>query len=304
MFPPVIDNTMRKSFLCPTRFRRAHIDHLHPVADVAWDPLAGRAFASGIEATRLAYYGEGASIRDAIMRGRTACLEAFAAHTCPPGTSKTPANMIAAIAYYFNVWPLDATDALLPYRDATGVPSVEVTFDFHLPIPHPDTGVPIRYAGRFDMLAQGAGGRTYVVDEKTAGKLGDTWMYQWDLDAGLCGYVYGAMHHCDHYPLLDRENILAVVRGVSILKSGFGHAEVTLNKPRWMVARWAEQLYRDVTRMVQAYEGGLWDMDLANRCTEYGRRCAFMPLCMAKNPERLIEGNYRERIWNPLQRLD
>lgn len=48
------------------------------------------------------------------------------------------------------------------------------------------------YAANFDLLAVDPMGRYWVIDEKTTGKMGDSWALQWTLDSQLTGYCKAA----------------------------------------------------------------------------------------------------------------
>lgn len=188
-------------------------------------------------------------------------------------------------------------------------------FDFELPIVHPDTGINLRYAGRYDMLASDKNGRLYVVDEKTTSRLGDSWVSQWDLDTQMTGYICSVKKaYEDEWVAstkgpreFEMPEIMAQIRGISILKNDYGHAEIPIVRPQWMIDRWYMQLHADVSRFVRAYENAkgvgqqAYDMALhSNACSAYNRDCDYKQLCLSPNPERLVTGSYQTAIWNPL----
>jgi hypothetical protein len=139
--------------------------------------------------------------------------------------------------------------------------------------------------------------RHIVVDEKTASRLGDTWHLQWDMDSQMTGYIWSV-----HIEASEPIEVMAQIRAVSILKNDYGHAEVNIMRNKWMLERWYKQMLRDVERMIASYVAGEWDMALGPACTSYNRVCEYARLCKSPNPERLIEGNYKTVVWNPLER--
>jgi hypothetical protein len=253
-----------------------------------------------MEAGRIAYFNGAYNEQVAIEAAVEAGCEFYGDFQAPDKSLKTKARLITALRYYYEQWPLD--------EDLPPAPGgIEMSFNVELPILHPDTGRPLRYVGRFDCLAQDVQiGRYYINDEKTASRLGDTWINQWDMDAQMTGYIWGVQQ-----TLGRPAEIVAQIRAVSILKYECGHAQVEIVRPQWQVDRWYEQMLRDVRRMVETYErfgpGSRMNLDhvdmaMSNVCYEYARSCDFMKLCKSPNPERLIEGNYEVVHWNPLVR--
>lgn len=293
-FPAVIDNTMRKAFVeCPQRFARRHVENLRPSAASSVDLVFGGAFAKGVEVARKRFYVEPCLVTElAIEEGIAAAVAEYGDFQPPAVSYKTKARLVGALRYYFEQWPLGA-DGLTPVDGG-----IEYMFNIELPLQHPDTEKPLQYAGRFDMLATDTNGRYYVVDEKTTSRLGDSWVAQWDLDAQMTGYIWAA-----RFKTPAESEILAQVRGISILKNDYGHVEIPVVRSAWMIKRWYEQLFLDVLRMVECYQLGRWDFALGNACVPYGRACDYAMLCKSPNPERLIEGNYKIEVWNPLERV-
>ncbi len=295
-FPAVIDNTMRKAFVrCPELFKRQFIDNLRPVDDVSVDLHFGACFARGMEVARKAYYFDPAPInaeQEAIQEGIEAAVSAWGTFQSPPLSNKTLPRLIGALRFYFKEWPLEE-ETLRPVEDG-----IECSFAIDLPILHPETGLPLQYAGRFDMLATDSHERYYIVDEKTTSKLGDSWYLQWDMDSQMTGYTWAVQN----WPTLYLEptvEIMAQVRGVSILKNDYGHAEVNIVRSQHMIDAWHEQLLHDIQHMIVCWKSKWWDQSFSQACTDYGRPCDFAMLCKSANPERLLS-NYKEVVWNPL----
>ncbi len=289
-FPEVIDNTMRAAFAaCPKQFYWEHIRCIAP-AGTNVHLHAGACFAAALETTRLAYYQHGLTDSAALAAGLQRLIEAWG--DFDSGDSpKSLERMIGAFEYYFSVWPL-GIDYLTPVV-RNGMARVE--FSFSIPLPgvfHPLTGQPLIYAGRTDMIARHQNGTMFIEDDKTTSSLGQQWLRQWDLRSQFTGYIWAARQY--DYPVTN-----AIVRGVSILKTKYDHAEVITTRPQWHIDMWYMQLVRDLQRMVELWKEGYWDMNLADACNSYGG-CPFVKLCDSSDPENWIGGNYIERRWNPL----
>lgn len=302
-FPNVIDNTIRKAFIrCPTYAKHAHIENLRVGEGESVDLLFGAAFATGMETARKLYFqmpgGEGDGIaEDAIDRGIDAALAHYGDFNPPEKSFKTPDRLAGALRYYFEQWPLGA-DGLTPLPDG-----IECSFAIEIPVLHPDTGKWIKYAGRYDMAAVDSQGRIHVVDEKTASRLGDSFASKWDMDSQMTGYIWSKLHGLRTESGLkesEMPEVMADIRAVSILSREYGHMDVPIVRPAWMIERWHEQMVRDVVRMVDAYRSNEWDMAMhENSCVAYMRPCEYTRLCTSPNPERLM-GDYKRVVWDPL----
>jgi len=198
--------------------------------------------------------------------------------------------MIGALDEYFRNYGF-ATDHIQPHFH-DGKPAVE--FSFAIPIPntaHPTTGEPILYTGRFDMLGV-YNNALFVVDEKTTKQLGQSWIKSWTMASQFTGYCWAAKEY--GYPVAG-----AIIRGISILKTKYGHAESLQYRPQWFIDRWLVQLAKDVKRMIAAWEADDWDFDLNTGCNTYGG-CPLTDVCNSQRPVRVLEQDFVKRIWDPL----
>jgi hypothetical protein len=180
------------------------------------------------------------------------------------------------------------------YKDADGKQTPAVEFSFALPIGinHPQTGEPLLYCGRFDML--GIHNNTlYAVDEKTTARLGATWQGQWDLRSQFTGYCWAAKEY--GYPVAG-----AIVRGMSLLKNDFGFAEVITYRPDHLIERWLETTRYYINLMILAWQSKQFIHNLDGACTAYGG-CPFKKeACDKKNPDEWLETNFVVRKWVPI----
>jgi hypothetical protein len=294
-FPAVIDNTMRKTFVrCPELFNRQFIQNLRSTGASTVDLHFGACFAKAVEETRREFYFEPrCTAQESLEIGIQAAIDTWDDFRPPPASYKTLARLIGALRYYFEQWPL-GEDGLTPVEGG-----IECRFAIDLPIAHPETGLPLQYAGRFDMLATDSNGRYYIVDEKTTSRLGDSWYLQWDMDSQMTGYIWAVRQNAV-IAVSEDEEVMAQVRGISILKNDYGHAEVPVVRSAYMIDRWHEQLLHDVQHMIVCWKSKWWDQSFSQACTDYGRACEYAMLCKSADAERLIEGNYKEVVWNPL----
>jgi len=296
-FPIAISNTIRESFSnCHQKaywefFRRLKPAtpniHLH----------AGGSFAKGLEVARRSFYESKMSEADSIMAGQDAMIAMYDDFDEKNGyldSNKSLANLLRGFDDYFMEYQL-GKDEFIPLMTAEGKAGLEFSFAIPTNIPHPQTGDPILYAGKFDMLAK-RDDVLWIVDEKTTSQLGQTWGAQWDMNSQFTGYCMAAREY--GYPVAG-----AIIRGVGLLKTKISHQQVILYRPQWQIDRWWKQLHRDIRMMVALYEadpgdGSEFDYALGAACSNYGS-CSYKQLCMSNNPETWAS-NYIPSEYNPL----
>lgn len=301
-FPAVIDNSMRSDMVsCETKWYYAWLRKLgSPLPSI--DLIAGGAFARGLEVVRLSYYGEKLSLQRSLELGMAAAIVEYGDIIVPDKKeNKGPDRVITALAAYFERFPPDH-DHIQPFIAPSGKPMVEFTFSIPLPVLHPETGEPIIYAGRFDMVGTFQG-QLIGVDEKTTTQLGDQWKKSWNLRAQFTGYTW-AMQQYD-FPVIG-----IMVRGVSFLTAGskvawngtgHGFEESLQLRPQYMIDDWYNQLIKDIERAKVAWAAGEFDQNLSDSCTAYSG-CAFQDLCTSQDPEAFTS-RYGIRDWDPLKKV-
>lgn len=289
-FPPAVDNTIIETyFACGGKAQMQYVDDWAPQS--SHHLHAGACFAKGVEVVRKAYYIEGQSSDDAIAAGVLAAYQAYGMHVPPPNSNKTFQAVGRAVADYFFQYPL-AEDTVQPYTPSGGKAAVEFNFAIPLPINNPDTGEPLFYAGRSDMIGV-YNGAIFVVDEKTTSALGQSWERQWDMAGQFTGYSWAAREH--GYPVAG-----AIVRGVSFLKDcRFGHAMVPSPRTSYQIEFWYAELLKKVKRMVDNYVNNSWEWSHGAACKVYGG-CAFQQVCTSQNKEKVLEVLFTKRRWDPL----
>lgn len=292
-FPLAWDSTMVKSFRsCPRQFFWQYMHHYKKDSSVHLH--AGKAFASGLEEMRKAYWNEGQDTETALARGLRKLLSDYGDFQRPSDSPKSAARMAGAMEYYHSAYPL-GSDGADPVRLSDGSRAIE--FSFALPLSqglvHPETGEPILYTGRTDQVVEWAGS-IYVEDDKTTSQLGGMWANQWDLRSQFTGYTWGARQ-------LWAGVTGALVTGIAIRKTGYDHARVPTPRPGYLVDRWHHQVLRDIQRAIECWQSGEWDYDLDESCNAYGG-CPFKDPCKANDPQPWLDAGYVVRIWDPLTR--
>ena len=116
-FPSIIDNSMRAEFVsCPQAFRRRYIEgwsrtgrsiHLH----------FGGAFAEGLAAYRIAFYGEGKSLDDSLAAGMAAIVTAWGDYEPRDDETKTLERCLGALESTIAQYP-PITDHVQPLVEA------------------------------------------------------------------------------------------------------------------------------------------------------------------------------------------
>ena len=253
---------------------------------------AGKSFASGLEAARIAFYVEGKTPSESVGAGVERLLHDYGDFECPDDSAKSALRMAGALEYYFHTYPLGVDNAI-PLLLPSGGRAIEFSFLEPLPYTHPETGDPVLFSGRFDMAASFAGGN-FGVDEKTTSSLGKSWSAQWELDPQPTGYTWGASQGG-----LRLDGFL--VRGISILKTKYDHAQVVTYRPQWRMDRWLDEVVRNLTDMEVAWRKGFFRWNEGHSCNDYGG-CTFQVPCQAKDPAPWLEMSFERRRWNPVSR--
>jgi hypothetical protein len=247
-----------------------------------------------MEAARTAYYINGEDAESSVAAGLQALLTAYGDFECPADSAKSAERTAGALEYYFSQYRL-GEDKAIPMTLPGGKRGIEFSFLEPIDVLHPETGDPLLYSGRMDMMCEYEG-MHLGEDDKTASQLGASWPRQWDLRSQFTGYVWGA----------GRAGIKLdgfLVRGVSILKTKYDTLQAITYRPQWLIERWYEQLIRDTRRMILAWSDGYFDYNLDHSCAEYGG-CPFKSVCQMRDPQALLEQQFQRRKWDPVARTE
>lgn len=295
MFPHTVDSTLIAAFRsCPQKFFRTYVEHWKPTTKSV-HLVAGGAFADGIEKAREAFYVQGMSNNDAEAVGMHALIKKYGDFDCPPESAKSLERMIGALEFYFFNYPLGA-DGADPITLPSGRRGIEFSFAEPIGIAHPVTGAPILYTGRSDMVASRHATGIWNYDEKTTSALGATWGRQWEMRSQFTGYNWALLQQ-------GIKPQGTIVRGVSILKTKYDTLEVPTMRSQHEIDLWHKQTLRDIRRMINCWEEGVWDYDLDGACTEYGG-CSLQRICKSSTPEEWLPAYFVQRVWDPLERAE
>ncbi len=293
-FPKVLDSTILAAFRsCPQKAFLEYMRHWK-IGDQSVHLHAGGAYAHGLEAARRAFYEQGQDSQTCIAIGVQKLLEFYGSFECPEDSAKSAGRMAGALEFYFERYPLDTDDAI-PLTFASGKRGIEFGFAEPIDETHPETGEPLIYCGRMDMIVDKEG-LTLGEDDKTASQLGGSWSRQWDLRSQFTGYVWGAKQAG-----ITLNGFL--VRGVSILKTKYDTLEAITYRPEWQLDRWYAQTMRDIQRMKRCWEEGYFDYNLDHACAEYGG-CPFRQVCLTQDQDTVLRGLFQRRQWDPITRTE
>lgn len=291
-FPSIIDNTARETWTaCPTKFRRQVINKLSRTIKSP-DLHFGAAFAIGLETYRREAFGNGQPDKSALASAVVAATRFYGDFTPPEGHLKTYERLLEALEAYVNKYP-SRYDHIRPYQFPSGELALEFSFAIPLPIAHPETGDPLIYAGRFDMIGV-FNNQLFVFDDKTTSRLGPTWSNQWRSTSQLTGYCWAARNY--GLPIVG-----AIIRGQSILTRGCEFAEVIQYRSTERIDQWYEQLLEEIQDMITAWKRGHFRKSFNASCNAYNG-CAYLDICLAQDESLAIESGYQNHYWNPLDR--
>jgi hypothetical protein len=294
-FPSVLDNTILNAYRsCGRQAQLAYIEHWKPQG-VSVHLHAGAAFARGLEVARKAFFDHAQDAETAMALGLRALVDAYGDFECPPDSAKSLERMCGAFEYYLGeAFPI-AADSAVPKVMPSGQRAIEFSFCEPLPVDHPETGDPILYSGRADAVVEMENG-IFVMDDKTTSSLGRSWADQWELRSQFTGYSWAARQA--GFPA---DGVL--VRGISILKTRYDHAQHITYRPQWEIDRWLKQTVRDVKRMIEDWAIGDFAYNLGEACNHYGG-CSFAAICKKQHPEEWLPVYFEQRRWDPLTRTE
>lgn len=276
-----------------------------------------------MEIYRKGIWQKGFSSKDALVYSYDAFCDYWGDVEAPDkgtGAYKTKNRMWEAVMFYLEEYPEDRNNSIKPFNynnDANDCSGVEFSIAMPLPFNHPETGNPIAYGGRFDLLGY-VGDDLVIMDEKTSSSLGPTWNEQWKMRGQFIGYWWALQK-------LGLEPKAVIIRGISILKTKFGTQEVKMAIPQHVVDNWELAMMTKASNFLNNYKS--YKM-LANKidaseksklheypiclperaftpafgeaCNAYGG-CSFKDLCRSPNPSSWYS-QYGIRDWNPLHK--
>ena len=315
-FPAVTDSSQLTTFdSCPLKWYRSSCLNLasqYPSIHLH----AGGAFAHALEKIRRNVWEHGQDYDTALVNAYPKYVKFwgdFPNEQIPARSGKTFERVWGAVEDYFREYPIES-DYITPYEfdsidGAPGRLGIEYTFSIPLmDIPHPDTGDPVIFAGRFDLFGLYKS-MLAVVDEKTTAALGESWPKQWTMRGQFLGYLWALQQ-------AGFNANIALVRGIAILKTKYTHLEVPKQYPQHMIDKWADNMRFKLRQMILYYNAAIhsagtveepkyeeaerfFPMSFGDGCNSYGP-CMFTDLCTSSTPSEWYSG-FAIREWNPLE---
>jgi hypothetical protein len=317
-FPEVVDSTMLSTLTCPRKWVWSYERNYTAFGGKSIHLMAGAAFAKALEVMRRSWVdgkideeitdanftplegqpprkirlsGEVRSASDALHFGLQALMLSYD-ESVIHDTAKTLDRMCGALEFYADSFPIDNPE-FGTVSSISGKPGVEWNFAVPLPVLHPDTGEPIIFCGRLDVILDVFGG-VYLTDDKTTSSLGITWPQQWDMRGQFVGYAWAARQ----YGLRVDGSL---VRGISILKTKYDKAQAIVPQPEWKQNEWLASTVSKLEHAKRLYAQAVDYPVFGEPCNEYGG-CEFKQPCMNRDHDGWLDSNYVARNWNPLER--
>lgn len=291
-FPAVLDSSILLTAACPMKFFYQYCMSLSPVSK-SIHLHAGGAFAHAVETVRKSFYLEKLPLDQALFNGWRSLINYWGDYDDVPtegsGSYKDFVNVSAALFDYFRTYNPE-TDYIQPYTKADGSPAVEFTFSIPLPIMHPDSGEPLIYAGRCDMIGEYQKS-IGIVDEKTSYMFANNWSNAFTMRGQFIGYTWAANH-------FGIKAEMCIVRGVAIQQKSIKHLEAIITFQQWQIERWLENMLLKVQTLVDCWKAKNFPLNYGNECNAYGG-CPMMDLCNSSMPQNWID-TFAVRKWNPL----
>lgn len=296
---------------CPQKFFLEYVLKLS-IMGISPDLHAGGAFADAIHHTRVALYRDNLPLSEALAVGTYKFAQFWGDYEPPENHPKDFVTTINALYAYFVEYP-PATDEVQPYRKADGAPAVEFSFALPTRVPHPETGNPIIYGGRADMIGK-RGSLLVIVDEKTTKAISPSTMKAWRMRGQFLGYCKAAQEH-------GFDINTACVRNVALQKTQYKFLEIFEQYPQWQIDLWWEEtqrkieflagLYAGIKERIREYREGadvgvlfpayrMFPYSFGDLCTQFGG-CGMMSQCTNSEPWNWLD-DFAVRLWNPLDK--
>ena len=294
-FPEYIDSTMMEDALCDRKFFNKWVRQWQPIGGSV-HLTAGGAYAAGLHAFRMSFYSPGPDwgVYDrAIGAGWRAIVDAWGDFQAPLDSPKQLWRVLEAFDAHLRKWP-PAIDPVQPHM-VRNLPAAEISFALPMDVNHPETGDPINYVGRIDLVGEFQQA-LWVIDDKTCTQLGKTWADKWHLRGQFQGYMSVARDY--GYSVTG-----AIIRGACFYANRIECVETFVHWRPWLAEEWWESLNFRVGRLVDCYRSGYWPKAFNEACTMFSG-CDFRSLCLHPHEHTLAPVEYERHIWDPVNRVD
>jgi len=295
-FPYLVDNTMRCNFRsCPQKFFKRDILRRTGSAE-SIHLVAGKALAEGLDVVRKERFGASKTkLEDAVARGFIAFTKTYGYDNARDNdeawadSPKAYIRMAEAFLAYWQKYSGNSSPGGTQHIMEDGTVASEQALTIELDVLHPVTGKPLLYHVRCDAMEDFNGG-LWLVDEKTTGSLGPSWLKQWNTRSQFMGYTY--VFRKAGYPVIG-----VITRGIGILKTKITHMQEPVSFSDSVLEKWWRQVNRDFSQMVAAWKLRQYDYDFADACNTYGK-CDYATSCIAKFEHKELQ-MMPIRIWRP-----
>lgn len=207
---------------------------------------------------------------------------------------RTPEVGKQILTYFHDNYPLESE----PFE------VVEVEKGFEIILGEDQSGNPLHYYGRIDLVANMPHYGILVIDHKTTTVMSDAYMDTKDPNRQFCGYiitadeyydnVYGAMLSAIGIPRQNKtkENPDPDVRREITTRNHFEKAE------------WVNETAHIVKQIDLCHANNVWPEHAPNACRKWNIPCSFMSLCKQKVPlhrVRIYPTEFKEDKWVPFE---
>jgi hypothetical protein len=293
-FPKAIDNTMLSDYKsCSQKFAYRHIFGRNTVLESIHLSF-GSAYADGCEAARLAFWGQNHTPEESISIG----VRKILSHSYPGDLDefekKSLFRCVHAMVSMFEKYGF-ADDPLQPVMLPSG-PALEFSFAIPFPIPHPETGDPLLYTGRYDMWGTFSDYEV-LMDDKSASRGGDQWDKKWDLRAQFLGYLWGHRQY--------RKSIKSVlIRSPILLQNELKLLQTLKHYDEYLIEDWYHSTLYFINKMIEDWKHKLFHRVYDDSCTSYFG-CDYRQVCSSPRfmEQRNLDTNFPEiSFWRPMER--
>ena len=207
----------------------------------------------------------------------------------PSDRNRTVSNISESLIAYIDRYDMDRYPLWI--RDVTDPNSdvgIEIAFDIVVTFSveneeyECDTDIhEYRFTGKLDGLHWNRD-KLCIIEEKTAGNIGDAWLAQWVMANQITGYCVAAATFTGE-PCMD-----AIVSGTKlplpkVVSEGIRKEVVTRNE--LMFRNWAHWFYTTV-QLERAYiDNVVKAPKYTHSCSRYFRACSFIPFCASESEE-------------------
>jgi len=150
-----------------------------------------------------------------------------------------------------------------------------------------------RLIGRFDGVVSWSG-LTAILDHKTATRMGYTYYYQFRPDIQMSTYCFAASR------LIGKPVLHAVINTLYFTKSKMDYDRDIITREPWEMDEYVRVMTSIMNEISNTDPEDMhaWRPNW-NSCMMWGY-CKYRDLCLCEDPEKIAEGMYVERHWNPL----